>query len=478
MVAVRLPSLLPPAVASLLAISALACGSSSTSASPTDGGAHDGSVVEGGSPGDAAADGGVDAASDASAADAAADVDNGAPSTNYPAPHPPLPTLTNADHGPVLTTPHVYLVFYPGYTPATITDLQSFAQKVGPSTYWPATTHEYGVGAITYAGTITLTGQTAPTSIASTDIQTWVASQIQSGVFGTPDPQAIYTIVYPSSTMISQPNPVSTLLPASQSCTNFGGYHDNVAVSAADGGAAQNYAYAVIPTCTGSVQDLTAVISHEWIEASTDPFLTSSGVFSISGGPQSAFFTVDTNHSIWAVLGGGEAGDLCEPEAPDVYYTPPDIGYEVQRTWSNLSAAASHDPCVPATAGQAFFDSAPVLTDTVTFTSPITPNITTQGITIPVGMSKTIEVDLFSDGDTGGPWTVTADDVLYKYYGGYGIPASLSFAWDRTSGVNGEKLHLTITVTQASIVGNGHAFMITSTLGSRVAVWPGMVVDK
>ncbi len=334
------------------------------------------------------------------------------------------------------------------------------------------------MGTIGYAGTIMLTGQTAPTNIASTDIQTWVASQIQGGVFGTPDPQAIYTIVYPPTTTITQPNPVSTLLPATQSCVGFGGYHDNAVVTASDGGAAQNYAYAVIPTCSSSVEDLTAVISHEWVEASTDPFLTSSGVFSISGGPLSAFFTVDPNHAIWAVLGGGEAGDLCEPEAPAVYYTPADIGYEVQRTWSNLSAQASHDPCVPATAGQAFFDSAPVLTDSVTFTSPITPSITTQGVTIPIGQSKTIEVDLFSDGDTGGPWTVTADDVLSKYYGSYGIPASLSFAWDRTSGVNGEKLHLTITVTQASIVGNGHAFMITSTLGTRVAVWPGMIVDK
>jgi len=45
------------------------------------------------------------------------------------------------------------------------------------------------------------------------------------------------------------------------------------------------------------------------------------------------------------------------------------------------------------------------------------------------------------------------------------------------SGVNGEKLHLTITVTTASLVGNGHAFMITSTLNGRVAVWPGMVTD-
>ena len=38
--------------------------------------------------------------------------------------------------------------------------------------------------------------------------------------------------------------------------------------------------------------------------------------------------------------------------------------------------------------------------------------VMTKGVTIPVGNSKTIEVDLFSDADTGGPWTVAADDLL------------------------------------------------------------------
>jgi len=152
------------------------------------------------------------------------------------------------------------------------------------------------------------------------------------------------------------------------------------------------------------------------------------------------------------------------------------VGYEVQRTWSNVFAMGSHDPCVPSLAGQSFFDSAPVLSDTVTFTSSLTGSVTTKGITIPVGSSKTIEVDLFSDGPTSGPWTVQAADVLSTYYN-YGIPSSLAFQWDRASGVNGEKLHLTITVTSSSLIGNGHAFMITSTLGQRVAVWPGMIVE-
>jgi hypothetical protein len=459
------------------------CGSSGATAPGADGGAEaaatDSGVDtmpsgEGGGGDSGATEGGRDAGSDG-AADAPADVDNGAPSKNYPAPHPPLPVLTNAAHGPVLTTPKIYLIFYPGYPYET--ELQTFAQAIGPSTYWPAVTSEYGVGAITLVKSMELTGQTAPSTISSTQIETWVETQIASGAFGTPDPQAIYTIVYPQSTVITQPNPVSPLLGNLQSCSAFGGYHDNAIVSS-DAGGSQNYAYAVIPTCSTVVNDLTAVMSHEWVEASTDPFPTSSGPFTLTGGPDSAFFNVDSNHLIWAVASsGGEAGDLCQPEGPLIYVTPTDIGNTVQRTWSNLSAAASHDPCVPAPTGSAFFDSAPVLPEMVTFTSSLTGTIHTQGITIPVGQSKTIEVDLFSDGDTGGPWTVQADDVLYKDYGSFGVPNSLSFKWDRTQGVNGEKLHLTITVTSAALIGNGHAFMITSTLGQRVAVWPGMIVE-
>lgn len=456
---------------------AAACGGSASHTTPEDaGGGGDSSTAGDSGPSEGSTGGDSGSGSDTGAArDAAPDVDNGAPSKNYPAPHPPLPTLTNASHGPVLTTPKVVYVFYPGDPYEA--GLKTFAQKVATSTYWPAVTQQYGVSPITYGATYELTGQTPPGTIKSSDVQTFMGQEIQSGALGTPDPETIYTIVYPAGTTITQPNPVSPLLGTVSSCSAFGGYHDNVAVSLTDGGTPVNFAYAVIPTCTASLDDLTAVISHEWVEASTDPLPTSTGAFQLTPGPSSAFFTVDGDHVVWAVLGGGEAGDLCEPEGQGIYFAPTDVGNLVQRTWSNLSAAASHDPCVPAQTG-AFFDSAPVLDETVTFTSSLTGSITTKGVTIPVGSSKTIEVDLFSDGDPGGPWTVTADDVLAKYYGNYGITPSMSFAWDRTSGLNGEKLHLTITVTQASPVGNGHAFMITSTQGSRVAVWPGLVVDK
>jgi hypothetical protein len=448
-----------------------ACGSSSSNgAGPGTDAGTEAQSAEGG-----AADAPAEVAVADAPSDAPADVDNGAPSTNYPAPHPPLPQLTNQNGGPVLKTPKAYLVVYPGY--GYETQLQDFAKKLATSTYWPTVAQEYGVGPIAYAGTIELTGQTAPQNIKSTDIQSWVATQIQSGVFGTPDPQAIYTIFYPSGTTVTQPNPVSPLLAPAQSCVAFGGYHDNASVTVGDAGSATGFAYAVIPTCGSTIDDITSVVSHEWVEASTDPLVTSSGTFTLTPGPQAAYFSVDADHVIWGLLGGGEAGDQCEPEGNPIYVTPADVGYLVQRTWSNLQAKGSHDPCAPDITG-AFFDAAPVLTQTVTFSSSITGTLTTKGLTIPVGQSKTIEVDLFSDGDTGGAWTVAAADVLSTYYGNYGLQPSMTFAWDRTQGQNGEKLHLTITVTAASVIGGGHAFMITSSKGGRQAVWPGLVVEQ
>jgi hypothetical protein len=259
-----------------------------------------------------------------------------------------------------------------------------------------------------------------------------------------------------------------------QSCVAFSGYHDNAAALDVDAGAQVSYAYAVIPTC-GGLDSITSTVSHEWVEASTDPLVTSTGAFTLTGGPSTAFYLPDQDHLIWAVFGGGEAGDLCEPEGAGADLRLPGVGV-VQRTWSNLAAQGSHDPCVPEISG-AFFDSAPVLPETVMLNSTLTGNITTKGITIPVGQKKTIEVDLFSDGDTGGPWTVSAADLLSTRYGSYGFTPTLSFQWDRTQGVNGEKLHLTITVTAKALLAGAHAFMITSTKGGRTTMWPGLVME-
>ncbi len=423
---------------------------------------------------DAAADAtSLDAAADVATQDAADDADAGSP---YPAPHPPLPQAVSSG-GPVLTTPHVQLIFYPNN--ANESALETFAQNLAASTYWATTTAEYDIGPLSYLGSTVLTGQTPPSVIASADVQTWMGQQIAAGTFGTPDPETIYTLVYPSTTTIQQPNSVSSLLGPVDSCSTFYGYHDSVGVASTDGGAPTKFAYAIIATCTASIDDQTATMSHEWVESSTDPQATGDGPFALTGGPGAAYYSVDSNDVVWEVLAsGGEVADLCQPEGAAADYTPADIGYAVQRIWSNRLAAASHDPCAPDLAGLPFFQSAPVLNDMVVFTPlPNSGSLMTKGVTIPVGQSATIEVDLFSDAPTSGPWTVTAGDLLSRDFASYGVTPTLAFAWDQTQGENGDKLHLTITVTGASLFGGAHAFFITSTLGSRYYEWPGVVVE-
>ena len=447
--------LLAVTVSAAVAIGASACGSSST-AEPTK------------PPPVTVDEGGTDAAPPP---DAAPPVDNGAPSTVYPAAHPPLPELVNQAGGKVLATPKAYLIFFPGYEHKTV--IETLTKAVGATPYWASTTSEYGIGPLAYTDTIELT-ETAPAAITDKEIEAFINGKIASGAFGVPDPNVIYTIFYPKSTSITLAG--GGPLGPSKSCSSFGGYHSNTGV-VLNGAAKKNFAFAVLPTCAAfagqtEIDGLTGALSHELIEAVTDPFP------STNAGQDSAYSSVDQDHFIWIVLGGGgENGDLCVSE-PNAFYKPQGLDFTVQRTWSNKLAKAGHDPCAPNIAGPAYFNSAPVLKETVTLDLSLLGggSTETKGVKIPVGKSAVIEVDLFSDAATSGPWSVTATDTVAQLTK---QAPTLDFAWDRTKGLNGEKLHLTVTVkTAASLVAGAHPFSITSTLGQTKVSWPGLIVDQ
>jgi hypothetical protein len=137
----------------------------------------------------------------------------------------------------------------------------------------------------------------------------------------------------------------------------------------------------------------------------------------------------------------------------------------VQRSWSNLAIIDGHDPCVPALDGEVNFNAAPEMADTVTFRGivPVT------GVLIPQGQSKTIPVDLFSDGPIAAPWTVQAFDTS-ALFGGTPV---LDFAFDKTTGLNGDKLMLTITVS--GTVKSTHNFLLVSSIGKTQHFWFGVV---
>jgi hypothetical protein len=233
----------------------------------------------------------------------------------------------------------------------------------------------------------------------------------------------------------------------------------------------------VIPRCDNfdnmvGIDAVTATESHEIIEAVTDPTpepTTALGAdFAVPTTP--AYAQCDDQDIYWLrALGGGETGDMCAQfdNAFTKFAEMPK--FTVQRTWSNKAAKAGHDPCQPTQPGAVYFMAAPVLSDQITY-SLFGQMVNVRGVKIAVGESKTIDLDLFSDGDTGGPWTVSAQDAS----AGMGQPAKLSFNLDRSTGVNGEKLHLTITVNTAG-KNKTETFFVDSTLGDQRNTWVGVV---
>jgi hypothetical protein len=370
--------------------------------------------------------------------------------------------------GSVLDSPKVQPVFFPGFDYAT--QLTDFAAKLGTSEYW-AVLSEYKVGAITSATPIALTSaQIDPADIGDiTDayIQSWLKARWDGShpEFGTaPDPSTIYALFYPPATNVylsGGPTPDGGVpdgggFGSQKSCTSFGGYHGDVII----GGKA--IAYAVLPECPSfggmvGVNAVSATTSHELSEAATDPFPTTAP----------AYGQVDLDHVAWMFfLGGGEIGDMCA-QFPTSFYKDPDVGYVVQRNWSNAAAKAGHDPCQPVAGAPAYFNTMPVFGDSITTRG----GALTKGIDVPVGQSKTLELDLFSDGPTSGPWAVSAQALTRNG------AAPVTFDFTTTQGQNGDKLMVTVTSTGAiSSKSQTATIVITSTLGGvRQSMWLGMI---
>jgi hypothetical protein len=375
----------------------------------------------------------------------------------YPAPHSPMPQAINLG-GPVMTVPKIVAVTFPG--DALAPNISQLIAAFGkPTSYWAGATAEYGVGPVVSTKTVAST-YFPPKTLSDSAIKAWLASQLGApsadaggGWSGlpTPDGDTEYVLFYPDTVTIG--------VPGGLSCQQFLGYHDDFALN---GG---YVSYSVIPRCPAPGPDISAidslamVVSHEVVEMAVDPLPTDNP----------AWFTVDADHLGWTLIAGPEIGDLCAA-FPDSFYRPADLPYLVQRVWSNRAAAAGHDPCEPE-GSSPYFNAAPVLGDTIAVGADrMGFPATTKGVTIPVGQSKTVELDLFTDQPASGPVTVQAIDLDRQYLG----PAELSFAFDKTTGRNGDKLQLTITVVGAGI-GNVEPFWLQATLGVNQAVWIGLV---
>jgi hypothetical protein len=393
----------------------------------------------------------------------------GQPSDTYPAFQLPVPTVITYG-GPVLASPKIVPVFFTNDDATTVTALKDFTNQIGGTHYWAATTSEYGVGPAVGATTVDLM-EAAPSTIDDSDIETWLAGKLESGdpLWPAADENTVYVLYYPAGTTIT--------LQGSTSCQTFGGYHANITLDAAHG--SNDVAYAVVPRCANfagmnTMDATTGSASHEMIEAATDPYPFTNP----------AYADVDDQDIYWArALGGGETGDMCAQFA-QAFTQFDELPYLVQRTWSNKQALAGHDPCQPELPGEVYFNAAPELEHT-----PITvfgQQINARGVTIPVGMSKTIEVDLFSDASTSGPFSIHADDVS-SLYGG---PQELTFNIEPSEvaacppmsppgsvcakGQNGQKVHLTINVVAAGSHGS-ETFFVVARQNQVENLWIGVV---
>jgi hypothetical protein len=463
--------------ASCLSLGALgaACGSSSSgSAAPT---ADAGGAIDSSATGDDAATTGDDGG------------DGGDAAVGYPAVVPTNVPQVTSETGPVMTAPKIVPIFYAADESATIASLTDFSNKIGQTQYWTKLATEYGSAAATSLTPIQLT-DVLPESYDDSQIQAYLANALESGDprFPAADENTLYAFYFPPGVTITTGATVATgdggvdggddgggdagVIDAggfgggvSSSCTDFGGYHDNIQLDANHNNL--NVAYAVIPRCSSfgpltGLDAITGPASHEYMEAVTDPFPDSTSVMP-------AYVTVDEEHFYWeSMLGGGEVGDMCAQNGGAFVKFPELPLYTVQRIWSNLSAKAGADPCEPLLPTYTYINAIPVLPDTLMLTTRGS-TVNTKGIHIPVGMSATIEVDLVSSGPTG-PWTVSAiDQAGYR-----GQTPDLTFVWDKTTGQNGDKLHLTITTVTAGRR-NYVPFLILSDQGTTENIWAGVV---
>jgi len=269
--------------------------------------------------------------------------------------------------------------------------IESFFAEFAASAAWSQQVSEYGVGALTVGTPRHITGN-APTTASSASIVKILTDNL-NGTWDQPDSHTIYEFFFPAG---SKPGDSGY-----KCCVDLDAYHFYTKIQGIE------VAYALICMCPGfqtrvtDFQELTVAASHETIEAATDPFLD-------------GYVVADDAHAAFTYALVGELADMCN-FADTVHWTPPDMTYMTQRTWSNAAARAGHDPCVGGPATQ-YYQTVPFLPDLVSV--PIYGlYVSAQTINIPVGQTGKVAFTVFADDPSAGPFNVTLDDYASTWRG-------------------------------------------------------------
>jgi hypothetical protein len=376
---------------------------------------------------------------------------SGSDSGSVAAAHAPLPQFPFGATGgtALLTAIQIVTVTWKADTENLATELQAFASTLAQSAWWSAVGGSYclpgssqciGTGGTALAkasGDFPLQPVTDSATGQTGSFRKFINDKMVAGDLPAPTPNTLYVFYLPQG--------FSVTVDGSPSC----GYHGAATVTLPAGAGTAAVPYVVIPRCQIQGQtDLDVAIfaaSREIIEAATDPFFAQGKVgFSLSD-------------PAWSPS-GHEVGDFCVDPGGGGADVTTEGSYSVSRSWSNGSAAASHDPCVPIPSGEVYYNVAP-------------EESTAQGITLAVGNSATFKAVAFSDGPISA-WKVGAQSLA-------GVSV-LKTVLDKTSVSNGDVVSVTVTLTGAptdTVGGKSYArFALVSTgADGKSHFWPVIV---
>jgi hypothetical protein len=312
---------------------------------------------------------------------------------------PPLPLIPNQG-GPVIAQPEIVTITWKG--DPIEADLLAFDEWMVKSSFFSTMMAEWGVGAGTHGGSLSM-ATPAPATLDDSAIHSLLQDAITQGTVPPADGSRIYTVYPPPGTVVTSFG--------AEGCSAFQAYHSSFVATLPGGGTALAV-YAVTPRCAqtqglSSTDYTTWGASHEVMEASSDPDGSSPAWVILKQTPETPEL--------------GENADLCTGHPTRIE------GHLVTRNYSNVAAKAGERPCVPAPAGPMFG----------AFTSP-------GEVSVPAGGSVTVPLYLYADGPLG------AFDVEVL-----GLDPKLTASIDQSSGQDGDTLSLTIqaSATYAEIPG-------------------------
>lgn len=221
--------------------------------------------------------------------------------------------------GPVLKNVQVYPVNW-GSAPRCSSNIDSgYTTLVGSTIYTSLLKQYNSIGAGTNHPTYTDTAASTATNLTDAQIQAELTRLINAGVLPKPNANTYYPVHFPSGRKITGSD-------GSQSCVQFCAYHGTYVLNGV------NVNYGVIPDvgdsgcaggCGASTQcnNTTSVMSHELVEATTDPAVGLATVY----GPPLAWYNATY----------GEIGDICNGSQATL------SGITVQTEWSNSKRACA-----------------------------------------------------------------------------------------------------------------------------------------